>query len=253
MLRQERLQWIRNQLRADRVAQIHELADRLDVSESTIRRDVTDLEHRGLVKKVFGGAVSTEAPADTERGNLEPSVAARASVHVREKRLIAAYAASLINRDDFVYLDAGTTTGFMIDYLTCRDAVYVTNGLRHALRLSARGFEVYLLSGRSRAVTEAVTGAAAVESMRRYDFTKAFLGTNGIHLEKGLTTPDIEEGLVKSEAVRHAYITYITADSSKFGLSTAARFADLADVCVLTEHCPDAKYRDVTIIKEVKE
>lgn len=83
------------------------------------------------------------------------------------------------------------------------------------------------------------------------NFTKAFLGANGISDDHGVTTPDVEEGLIKAEAVNRSYITYVLADSSKFGKISSVTFADLSQVCIVTDSVPDTKYHDKAVIKEV--
>ena len=73
---------------------------------------------------------------------------------------------------DFVYLDAGTTTELLIEYITSHQAVFVTNAISHAKRLAERGFTVYLLGGEFKAVTEAIVGEEAVAALEKYNFTK---------------------------------------------------------------------------------
>lgn len=94
-------------------------------------------------------------------------------------------------------------------------------------------------------------GISCVESIKNYNFTKAFLGTNGISLENGLTTPNINEAGVKRAAAEKSYITYILADNSKFNRTAAVTFAQNSDVCIITDRLPDERYRDITVIKEV--
>ena len=92
---------------------MQELKEKLHASESTIRRDLTVLHDNGKLTKVFGGAVAIHSHMHTK----DIQVSARENVNREEKIRIARYAASLIAAEDFVYLDAGTTTGFMIDYI----------------------------------------------------------------------------------------------------------------------------------------
>lgn len=94
-------------------------------------------------------------------------------------------------KNDFVFIDAGTTTERMIDYITESTATYVTNGFNHAKKLAKKNFTVYLVGGRIKQTTEAVIGAEAVDSILKYNFVKCYLGTNGISLSAGFTTPGI--------------------------------------------------------------
>ena len=141
-----------------------------------------------------------------------------------EKRRIAQFAAGLIQPDDFVYLDAGTTTGYILDYLPARSATFVTNAVSHAKRLAAAGNRVILIGGELKGTTEAVIGSQAILTIQGYHFTKGFFGTNGVSKRHGFTTPDPNEALVKQEAMRQTERCYVLADSQKFGMVSSVTF-----------------------------
>lgn len=129
---------------------LQELKDHLNTSESTIRRDLNTLDAQGKLVKVFGGAVAAD-----NMSIRDEQVSRREEKNLEEKRLIARYAASLIQDDDFVYLDAGTTTGCMLDYISdTTTAVFVTNAPSHAQKLARKGMEVILIGGRLKQSTE---------------------------------------------------------------------------------------------------
>ena len=181
MLTEQRYEIILGLLREKNSVTVTELKDILDASESTVRRDITALYKAGKLTRVFGGAVALEHTVNA----YEPTVAQKSELNTEEKKKIAAYAASLIQPEDFVYLDAGTTTELMIEYITSHQAVFVTNAISHAKRLAERGFTVYLLGGEFKAVTEAIVGEEAVAALEKYNFTKGFWGANGVSLQKG--------------------------------------------------------------------
>lgn len=133
------------------------------------------LDKAGKLVKVFGGAVALESHYLAQ----EPTVAQKSEENQEEKQRIARYAASLVGPEDFVYLDAGTTTGYMLDFLEEKDAVFVTNAVAHAQRLAAMGCRVLLVGGTLKAATEAVVGASAARMLRDYHFTKGFLERMG--------------------------------------------------------------------------
>ena len=249
MLAEERFAMILDLLAQKRSATVLELCDALDASESTIRRDLTQLDRQGLLKKVHGGAtlVGRTVLAD------EPPMAAREEQSVEEKRLIARAAAAMITEKDFVFLDAGSTTLALAAALEgpALQAAYVTNGIAHARLLAQKSCHVCLPGGLLRPRTEAIIGAAAVTALQQFNFTKAFIGTNGISLGHGYTTPDIEEASIKSLAIDHSYVSYVLADSSKFGKVSAVTIASLDKACILTDRLPDASYCKQTLVKEV--
>jgi DeoR family fructose operon transcriptional repressor len=150
MLTEKRHEYILQELKRKGSITVNEIKEELGISESTIRRDLNSLDEEGRLVKVFGGAVS----ADFEVSGSEPSVMQKREININGKKLIAKYAAGLIEPDDFVYMDAGTTTGCMIDYITEKRAVYVTNAVTHARNLAALGFRVILIGGELKGSTE---------------------------------------------------------------------------------------------------
>ena len=137
MLTQERHEAILKILSEKGSVSVAELTKTLGVSESTVRRDLILLSNSGNLKKIHGGATLTKKQFISG----EDTVSDKSEKNIDEKRRIAKYAASQINSSDFVYLDAGTTTLFMIDYLPEGiKANFVTNGITHAKALSKKGF-----------------------------------------------------------------------------------------------------------------
>ena len=187
MLTEQRFEKILSLLEEKRSITVAELTELLGISESTARRDITALDRAGKLTKVFGGAVAL----DSSYVMLEPTVAQKVEVQKKEKIRIARYAAALLQDTDFVYLDAGTTTGYMLEFLTGKKASFVTNAVAHAQRLAAQGNQVFLVGGELKSSTEAVIGSQAIETLLNYHFTKGFFGTNGITRKTGFTTPDV--------------------------------------------------------------
>ncbi|MBB5264092.1 DeoR family fructose operon transcriptional repressor [Catenibacillus scindens] len=235
MLTEKRQEEILEMLHQKGSVTLQELKDHFKISESTIRRDLNALDAKGALTKVFGGAVRSEDPMDIK----EEQVSNRETLNADAKAAIGQYAASLIGPDDFVYLDAGTTTGFMIPYLTQRSAVFVTNAVSHALSLGRSGFRVILIGGEFKSITEALVGNEAYVSLEKYNFTKGFFGANGVSPSAGYTTPDINEALVKKCAMDHTQNPYILCDSSKFYHRSPVTFGDFSRAKIITEMIPD--------------
>lgn len=245
---EERAARILETVRKYGTATFGELAEAIGISESTVRRDISELDKRGKLKKVRGGAAGILNPVVI---TSEYDVASKLSINVEQKRIIARYAAKTVNNDDMVFIDAGTTTLMMVPYIEARGAVFVTNGIEQAKALSRAGYTVHLTGGKYKFTTDAVTGQSAVNSISKYNFTKCFMGTNGIDEKLGFTTPDIDEALIKEAAVNRSYIAYVLADSSKFGKVSTVTFSDIARACIITDKIPDEKYKACTVIKEV--
>ena len=214
---------------------VQELTEQFHASESTIRRDLTVLHQKVALVKVFGGADQTE----TRINIREEQVALREELKKEEKIRIARYAAALVEPEDFVYLDAGSTTAYMIPFLTEKSAVFVTNAVSHALKLTANGFRVILIGGELKAATEAIVGNEAYVNLQKYNFTKGFFGTNGVSRSAGFTTPDINEAMIKECAMKHTQKPYVLCDDSKFFQTSPVSFGGFRDAKIITDRCPD--------------
>ena len=199
-----------------------ELTRLLHASESTVRRDLQEMDSKGLLIRVFGGAMSVNKTTDLR----EEGVSEKQGVNIEEKQRIGKYAAALIKPDDFVYIDAGTTTGAMIPYLTEYSAVYVTNAVAHGLELARRGFRVNLVGGEIRGVTEAIVGNAACEELR----------------SNGFTTPDINEAIIKGCAIAQSRERYVLCTAEKFHIISPVRFAGFTDATIITDRYPNSWY-----------
>ena len=240
MLSEQRQRMILQVLEEKRSVTVAELTELLDISESTARRDITLLDKAGKLVKVFGGAVL----AENVYLSAEPTVAQKAEVNQEEKRRIARYAASLIRPQDFVYIDAGTTTGYMLDFLEETDVTFVTNAVAHAQRLAAGGRRVILTGGTLKPSTEAVIGTSAVLMLKDYHFSVGFFVSNGVSRTAGFTTPDASEALVKKTALEQCKKAYLLCDHSKFNVVSSVTFAPVTAGTILTDERMD-EYRDV--------
>lgn len=163
-----------------------------------------------------------------------------------EKIRIANYAASLIEPDDFVFLDAGTSTGNMIASIRESRATYITNAVSHAKHLAFMGFHVILIGGDLKGSTEAVVGTEAVNNIQKYHFSRGFFGTNGIHPTTGFTTPDINEALLKQAALRNTQPggRYILSEHQKFGQISSVTFAMFEGAVIITDQKPQESIWD---------
>lgn len=247
MFVEQRFEAILEELERTHAASVARLCELTGASEATTRRDLTVLASRGLISKVHGGAVL----AGSEFEGSEPNVETKNMLHPEEKARIARYSAGLINDDDVVFLDAGTTTYHMLDYLRESKATFVTNSIAGAQRLMELGLKAYVLGGMMKTETGAIVGTSVCEGLERYNFTKAFLGINGITIRQGYTTPDPEEAAIKLKAADQACMTYVLVDSSKFQKVSAITVMPLERAVIITERLPDQAYLEHTIVKEV--
>ena len=251
MIAETRHQMILDILHKQKSASVQELSEQLHISESTIRRDLIVLDRQGKLTKVYGGAMAMNMESSYDP--YEPDMDTKEGLYVEEKKRMGQYAASLIQADDFVYIDAGTSTIHLVNAIggDAKKAVYVTNGLLHTRILARKGCIVYVPAGRVKPRTEAIVGAAVLNSLRRYNFTKAFMGANGISIERGFMTPTIEEAELKAVAIQSSLESWFLADESKFNKICAAGICDLGQANIITNRLPDVRYAEKTLVKEI--
>lgn len=249
MLQEERYERILDELSSKGAVKVVDLAAKLDISQSTVRRDINELAKQGKLKKVFGGAVAQARILKT----VDEDISIKAVKQVEEKKTVAKHAVSLIEDYDFIFIDAGTTTENMIDFIDNHTVTYVTNSMTVGYELARNGFKVYVPGGKVKKNNNSIYGAEAVEFLKKLNFSKCFIGVNGVDAERGYTTPDFEEAQIKREAMQHSNQCFVLADSSKFGSVSTVGFADIDDACIITDGLPDKSYLEYTEIKVLEE
>ncbi len=226
----------RQQAIADLLAQrgrlsVNELADKFDVTTETVRRDLSTLERAGVVRRVHGGAIPAASLTV-----LELAVSDRDLTHGdRKDRVAQAALAFLPRHGGSVLLDAGTTTARLAGLMpTDLSYTVFTNAVPIAGRLAGRGnVELHLLPGRVRSTTQAAVGEETVAALAQLRTDVAFVGTNGLTAEHGLSTPDRSEAAAKQAMVASAQRVVVLTDSSKIGHESTVRFAGLEDIDVV--------------------
>jgi DeoR family fructose operon transcriptional repressor len=227
-----------------------ELMATLGASESTIRRDLEILDEQRQLVRVRGGA--TAAVSHARLVLHDASVAQKRDVNTVAKRAIGVRAASLVGPDDFVYIDAGTSTMQLAEAITQTEATYFTNSIPHAQLLLAKGCKTYLPGGMVKPLTEALVGEATIASLENLHFTLGFWGTNGISREAGFTTPEYSEAKVKEVSMVHTLRRYVLADQSKFDQVSLVTFASFEDATILTDRLPQGgSFQDADNVVEV--
>lgn len=201
---------------------VGELSRRFDVSRSTIRRDLVVLAEQGQIGRAIGGAMPVRTPLEATLQEKELTLQA-------EKDAIAREAASRISDGDTIFLDAGTTTARLAGQLRDREGIRViTNGINIPPILAASaGIEVLVPGGRLRRPSQALVGSPTVDVIRRFTADKAFIGCDGITIERGLSTASIEQVYVKEAMMACSHSTFILADHSKV---SARKFDHVAAV-----------------------
>ncbi|WP_315095641.1 DeoR/GlpR family DNA-binding transcription regulator [uncultured Cellulomonas sp.] len=229
MYAQERHQQILLRARSDGRVDVAQLSAELDVTPETVRRDLSALERLGLVRRVHGGAIPVE------RLGFEPGIADRERMLAGEKERIAKAALDELPDGGAIILDAGTTTVRLAEMLPQdRELTVVTHALPVAIVLATRpNITLHVVGGTIRGRTLAAVGTWAERALADVRVDTTFLGTNGLTVEHGLTTPDLAEAAVKRALVAAGRRTVVLADHTKVGRSDLAIVAPLSAIDTL--------------------
>ncbi|MCF0111715.1 MAG: DeoR/GlpR transcriptional regulator [Erysipelotrichaceae bacterium] len=212
-------------------------------SPATIRRDLQTMEDSKLIRRLRGSVILHENQL------VEENLASRQLLLSKEKTLIARYAASLIENQDFIYLDAGSTVSKMIPYITAKSIHIMTQSITNILELSKKDIQIYTAGGNFKTQNDIILGNETIERVKQMTFSKCFIGANGIHEFSGFTTADDLEGTLKKTVIEHSVIPIILTDSTKVHILNPMKFADLDQVTLITDYLvPDFDY---SLIKEV--
>ena len=209
----ERHRYILGLLGEHGVLRVAELSELLGVSEVTVRRDLEALERKGLLERTRGGAVSVQ------RMRLANGYQEAAARRPEEKRLIGQTAAALIEPGDTVVLNEGTTTREVMRHITAPNVTVVTNHAGMASEELPAGVELILTGGHLRPDSGGLVGAFARDTLNRINANRAFIGVEGVSLQRGLTTPWIPEAEIASLMIeRTRGEVTVVADHSKLGM-----------------------------------
>ncbi|MBQ6893075.1 MAG: DeoR/GlpR transcriptional regulator [Clostridia bacterium] len=210
---------------------VSDLSRLFHISEVTIRIDLADLESRGLLSRIHGGAVTSY------KNYYNMSFNQRYSTNEAEKKAIAEYVAACVKDNDTVMMNAGTTTLFVLRALNARQNIHiVTNSIAIALEASGNtNFNVVLLGGLVNTKYQFTYGDDVLRQIRQYHADKLILSVDGIHAETGYSTYYNQEAEICREMLRLSSSAIIAADFSKIGRSALAAIAPIdAAACLVT-------------------
>ena len=218
-------------LKEKKYASVEEMMERFKLSRSTLRRTLIAMEEKNLLKRVRGGAeiiedIREELPVDFYNifKNKE-----------EEKKKIAKKDAELIEDEDVIFIDSGSTCYYMIDYIKANKITVVTNGIVHIQRLMAKGINTYILGGYAKPEKNLIIGEDIVNKINAMNFDKAFLGTMGIDSRSGFTTMMLEDGEVKKAVIKSSDKCYVLADNSKFNVRNFYTYGDFTQATIITD------------------
>jgi DeoR/GlpR family transcriptional regulator of sugar metabolism len=195
------------------LASVEELSRHFNVTASTIRRDLAQLNEQGKLARTYGGAVALGA-------HPEPSLRQRTGEAFEQKQAIAAWAAAEVKDGESILLDGGSTVGALAHALRERDNLTVaTPGINTLQELAdSPGVQVDCLGGRLRGVSQTFVGPLAEAALERMSFDRVFLSADAVTAEDGLCEADHAQTRLKELMARRGDTVYVLADSTKLGM-----------------------------------
>ena len=224
---------------------IDHLCEVFQVSKNTIRRDIAELQKTGCIKKVYGGIVLNEQPAQEEENH--PHSWAAEDPHLNDKLIIAKLAADLINDDDVIYIDTGTTTALLLPFIeNKRNVTIVTASIRTINNaVNSNKFNVIATGGTLYPPTKAFVGPSVTSCLKHYNISKFFLSTTGISLENAATSASPLDCEIQQMLIEKPGKNILMVDSSKLDAPSLVSFCELKDLdYVVIDHKPPQKYVD---------
>ncbi|QSO54085.1 DeoR/GlpR transcriptional regulator [Alicyclobacillus curvatus] len=230
MLSVERQTIITDMIAKERLVKVTDLTQLFSVSEMTIRRDLDALEKKGVLRKVYGGAVAETLPGLEDVQDVPLDV--RSSKRSAEKQAIARRAVDFIEANDVIFLDAGTTTVEIARLIRHRaDVVVITNSLLAAYELTSSAVTLILIGGQVRSTTQSVVGVKATQFISDFVVSTCFIGASGLSVENGLMNTNLDESELKRRMIRQSDRSILVADTSKFySPQSYHKFAEWSDV-----------------------
>ena len=206
-----------------------ELADKFDVSIYTIRRDVDELVKKNIVKKFYGG-VAFQNNSVASLVEFE----GRNTIHHEQKLQIAKAVCNLINENDVIFIDSGTTTMYISDNIKDMNITVITNNIYVIIKLFLQeNINLFVIGGELDHRTQSLFGLNSLKFLENIRINKAFLGASGISFANGLTNYTFSESEIKQKVIEISDQSFVLVDSSKFNKSSMIRFANISDVSTI--------------------
>lgn len=229
MLSKERLVYIINRLQVRPSISVQELSKEMNVSLSTVQRDLRKLEEDNRIERSRGGAISNNY-SEILSGITEVAVSDKVHLHQDEKEVIAKNASKLINDGECIFLDSGTTIAHLVPFIMNKNITIVTNSYYVLRKLVGCKGKIYMLGGIYNAKYDMTLGASTISQMEKLRFDRIFISANGIDLKiKEVYSVESEIAIIKQWAMKRAKRKYLLVDDSKFDTRAIHTYAKVTD------------------------
>jgi len=239
-LKEDRIDKLKNYIVSNERASIDDLCNIFNVSKNTIRRDINALENQGIIKKVYGGVVLND------KKTTEP-FQSREERNISAKQIIAKLASTFVVEGDIIYIDSGTTTMHMIPHLASVKNLTIITGNLNVINgsLLYPDLNVLCTGGTLFRTTNSFVDMNAVNFLKKYNISKAFMASTGVSITKGITNSSSFEYDIKKYIVDSCDKVILLADTTKLDRVSLTTYCDLKDIDVfITNTVPDNKFTD---------
>lgn len=239
-MKENRIQELKNYIMANERASLDDLCTLFNVSKNTMRRDINELEKQAIIKKVYGGIVLND------KKTTEP-FESREEKNITSKQIIAKLASQFVQDGDIIYIDSGTTTMHMIPHLAeIRNLTIITNNLNVIMgSLPYPNLNVLCTGGVLFRTTNSFVDMDAVNSLKKFNISKAFMASTGISITKGITNSSSFEYDIKRYMVENCDTVIVLADDTKLGRVSLTTYCELKDIHVfITNELPGSEFVD---------
>ncbi len=236
-MKESRLSEMADYIGKHKSVSLKHLANKFDISIYTVRRDIDELEKRGIATKQYGGVFINKS--DTYLVDFDD----RHTVYKKEKQNIAQRAVSFIQPGDVIFIDGGTTTLYIPDYLQDINITVVTNNIFIITKLlSKKNIDLIILGGVVDRSTNSVKGIDTIEFLRNMNISKCFLSCTGVSDNFNLTNHTSVEAELKKLCLSISHQSYLLADQSKFGVSSLINYGNISqlDAVITNEGIPNS-------------
>lgn len=242
LLTEKRYEVILDLLDENEVIKSSTIAGATNSSESTIRRDLINLEKKGLLKRVHGGAKSLSTKINAILNDKKD--------YAFEKRIIGEVCANLIQENELIFLDGSEIAQNIAKNLHIKNVKIFTNSLNTAMILASSSSRVYFLGGNLNKENNSTSGIGLINEIGKLIFDKSFLEAEGVHSNEGFTVSNVDDGRIKEIISKNSNVTYIVADNSRINKKTSFKFLDIDLGVLITDQYSNVKsFNSENIIK----
>lgn len=248
IMRTKRLDDIKDYIYQQKTVTLDQLCEKFNVSKNTIRRDIDELVQHEKIKKIYGGVT-------VEGFRSMASFDERNITNFEQKQLIAKKAAELVNDNEIIFIDSGSTTMHMIEYIKDRkNLTILTNSIEATLRsIPFPNINVISLSGILNRKTLSFTGTSAADVLAQFNISKSFMASTGISTIGGATNSSSSETDIKRTAILKSQKSYLLVDHTKFGVVSLMTFSSFDKIdAVITDAMPSDDLKEVLEKNECK-